>query len=53
MAAHAVTCDANSVRVKLLERRKQCFGKLFGNIRVHVVALCPWLLGRINVESGA
>ena len=53
MAAHAVACDADSASVKLLERSKESFGELFGNVRIHVVALCPWLLGRIDVKAGA
>jgi hypothetical protein len=52
MTAHAVTCDADSAGIELLERRKECFWKLFGDVRVHIVALGPWFLGCIDVEAG-
>lgn len=52
MSSHAVTCDANLAGVELLKLREESLGKLFGDVRVHVVALGPWLLSRIDVETG-
>ena len=52
VSSHAVTCDANLAGVELLKLREESLGKLFGDVRVHVVALGPWLLSRIDVETG-
>lgn len=53
VASHAVTGDANSARVQLLEGRKESIGEFLGDVRVHVVALVPWLLGGVYVEARA
>lgn len=53
MTTHAVTSDADSVRVQLLEGGEESFGKILGDVRVHVVALVVGLLCGIDVEAGA
>lgn len=53
MSAHAVACDADSAHVELFEGRGKRFWKLLGNVRVHVVALVVWLLGRVDIEACA
>ena len=53
MTTHAVTCYADTVSVELFEIVEKRLRKLFGDVRVHVVALCPRLLGRVNVEPCA
>ena len=51
MAAHAVASDTNSVAVEFLEMCEQSFWEFLGDVRIHVVALVPWLLGRVHVET--
>lgn len=53
MSAHAVSCDADSAPVELLEGREESFWKFLGNVRVHVVAFVVRLLGRVDVEARA
>jgi hypothetical protein len=53
VATHAVTSDADSVRVQLLEGREQSLGKILGNVRVHVVTLVVRLLCGIDVEASS
>ena len=52
MATHAVASNTDSVRVQLLEGRKESFGKILGNVRVHVVALVVRLFCGIDIEAG-
>jgi hypothetical protein len=53
VTTHAVTSDTDSVRVQLLEGRKESLGKILGNVRVHVVTLVVRLLCGIDVEAGS
>jgi hypothetical protein len=53
VSAHAVSGNADFAGIKLLELREQRLGQLFCDIRVHVVAFCPWLLSRVDVETCA
>lgn len=53
MSSHAVSGDADSFRIQLLERREQGLGKLLGNVGVHVVALVVGFLGGVDVETSA
>jgi hypothetical protein len=53
VTTHAVTSDADSIRVQLLEGRKESLGKILGNVRVHVVTLVVRLLCGIDVEAGS
>ena len=51
MSTHAVSCNANPIRIQLLRKaREQCLGQLVRNVRVHFVPLRPWLLSCIDVE---
>jgi len=52
VTTHAVTSNADSVRVQLLEGSKESFGKILGDVRIHVVALVVRLLCGIDVEAG-
>jgi hypothetical protein len=51
VTTHAVTSNADSAAVKLLEVREQSFWELLGDVGIHVVALIPRLLGRVDVET--
>jgi hypothetical protein len=53
VTTHAVTSDADSIRVQLLEGREESLGKILGNVRVHVVTLVVRLLCGIDVEAGS
>lgn len=51
MSAHTVARDADSATIEFLERREQRIRKLLCDVRIHVVALRPWLLRRVDVET--
>lgn len=53
MSAHAVPEDTDPRCVDLLEGVGDRRGELGGDVAVHVVALGPGFLGRVDVEAGA
>lgn len=53
MATHAVTSNANVVRVQLRERRKDSLRQLVADVAVHVVAGVVGGLGGVDVEASA
>jgi len=53
VTAHAVSCNADTVAVELLEVGEKGTWELLCNVAVHVVTLVVWLFRGINVEAGA
>jgi hypothetical protein len=53
VTAHGVAGDRYAGAVELFELCEEGFGKLVGNVAVHVIALVVRLFGRIDVEAGA
>lgn len=53
MATHAMPKDTNPRTINLLEIVEDGLGKLGRDVAVHVVALRPGFLGRVDVEAGA
>ena len=53
MTTHAVTENTHTAAIQLLEFREKCFRKFIGDIAVHVIALAPWFLGSVDIETCA
>lgn len=51
--AHAVTEDANAVRIQLLEVVEDGLGQFRRDVAVHSVACIPRRFRRVDVEAGA
>jgi len=51
VTSHAVSRNADTVAIELLEVGEKCIRKLLGNVTVHVVSFVIWLFRRVNVEA--